>query len=190
MISDAQLIKQVLKGRQSAYETLVDRYRDYVFSVVLRIVKTREEAEETTMDVFLKAYESLGSFEQKSRFSTWLYTIAYRTAIDRVRKKKPYTRSLDEDEKPFQLAEASDRTPDQKLQQKDLGDTIELALDRLKPEDAALIRLFYLQENSVKEVAEITELSVSNVKVKLYRLRSELKEIIQHLYSNEITDWI
>ena len=65
-----------------AFQQLVERYQNYVFTIVLQIVRTREEAEEAAQDVFLKVYRQLAGFEQKSKFSTWLYTIAYRTAID------------------------------------------------------------------------------------------------------------
>jgi RNA polymerase sigma-70 factor (ECF subfamily) len=78
----------VLKGEQSAYTFLVEKHKNLVFSIVLKVLSSREDAEEVAQDVFLKAYQSLGSFEMKSKFSTWLYRIAYNAAISKTRKKK------------------------------------------------------------------------------------------------------
>ena len=98
MEEDLKLIKLVLKGSNPAFKRLIDKYQDFVFSITLKVLKSREEAEEAAQDVFLKVYRTLGSYEQKSKFSTWLYTIAYRTALDRTRKKQLDVYSVDDDE--------------------------------------------------------------------------------------------
>lgn len=183
-----ELIRQVLKGDQPAFQRLVERYQDYVFTIVLRILPSREEAEEVAMDVFLKVYQSLRSFEFKSKFSTWLYTIAYRMAIDRVRTKQFPIQTLDNDERFLQVTDREAKGPEARVASQDLQNALRNALERLKPADAGLVSLYYLQEKSVQEVSEVTGLSVSNVKVKLYRLRSELRAILEQQLRNELSD--
>ena len=183
-----ELIRQVLKGDQPAFQRLVERYQDYVFTIVLRILSSREEAEEVAMDVFLKVYQSLRSFEFKSKFSTWLYTIAYRMAIDRVRTKQFPIQTLDNDERFLQVTDREAKGPEARVASQDLQNALRNALERLKPADAGLVSLYYLQEKSVQEVSEVTGLSVSNVKVKLYRLRSELRAILEQQLRNELSD--
>ncbi|MEN0051098.1 MAG: sigma-70 family RNA polymerase sigma factor [Bacteroidota bacterium] len=188
--SDHIIIQKVLRGNQQAYEVLVRRYQDYVFTVVLRILKKREVAEEVAQDVFIKAYRTLRSFKGNSKFSTWLYTIAYRSAIDEARKKKYSIDTLDAEKSALQIADAYDQSPIAKTQQSSLKNVLEEQIQQLKTEDAAVVTLHYFQEKSVKEVAEITGLSLSNVKVKLYRSREFLKKRLQHYLGDELKDLI
>jgi len=85
---DNLLIRKILDGNTAVYTVIVDRYKDLVYSVVHKILKNQEEAEETAQDTFLKAYQALPGFKQEARFSTWLFRIAYNTAISRTRKNK------------------------------------------------------------------------------------------------------
>jgi len=185
---DIRLVSQVMTGDQSAFRLLVERHQDFVFSIALRVVRSREEAEEIAQDVFVKVYRSLSSFEQRSGFRTWLYTVTYRAAIDKYRTLKAPQTSLDDDRSAFQVAERTESGPANQTQQSDLRAQLQLALNRLKPEDATLIELFYLHEQSVKDIADITGLSLSNVKTKLHRLRESLKEQLTHLLKGEVQD--
>lgn len=178
MDEDNLLIKLVLKGNKPAFKRLIDKYQNFVFSISLKVLKNREEAEEVAQDVFLKVYKTLGTFEQKSKFSTWLYTVTYRTSLDKTRKKQLNTYSVDDDESYLQIADDDSKLPDELLFQSDLSAQIQTALAQLKPADATLITLFYLQENSVKEVAVIMGLTETNVKTKLHRLRDALKTLL------------
>ena len=188
MVADNRLIQQVLKGDRSAFQQLVERYQNYVFSIALKIVRTREEAEEVAQDVFLKVFQQLSTFEEKSRFSTWLYTIAYRTAIDYVRRKRPDVDSLDDDDRYLQLEDKRAPSPAEAMHRTDLKEQLSQAINRLQPVDAAVVTLFYLNDASVKEIAEITELSVSNVKTKLHRLREALRRLLHHQLQSELED--
>ncbi|MEM8525649.1 MAG: sigma-70 family RNA polymerase sigma factor [Bacteroidota bacterium] len=188
--SDQIIIQEVLRDNPQAYETLVRRYQDYVFTVVLRILKKREVAEEVAQDVFVKAYRTLRSFKGNSKFSTWLYTIAYRSAIDEVRKKKYPIDAIDAENNALQIADTYDQNPIAKTQQGNLKTVLQEQIQQLKTEDAAVVTLHYLQEKSVKEVAEITGLSLSNVKIKLYRSREILKKKLQHYLGDELQDLI
>src|ERR1700754_4756487 len=97
-LSDIELIQQTLSGNQSAYADLVKRHQRFVFTLALRFAKNREDAEEITQDCFVKAYRSLTSFQRQSKFSTWLYSIVYTTAMTSLRKKRIDTVSVDDEE--------------------------------------------------------------------------------------------
>src|SRR4030095_12874686 len=106
-LSDSEIISKVLSGDQQAYAGLVNRYQNYVFTLALRFTKNREDAEEVSQDVFIKAYRALADFKGASKFSTWLYTIVNNTGITFLRKKKIVTHSLD-NEQVFEAADSKD----------------------------------------------------------------------------------
>lgn len=185
---DILLIRQVLAGDQTAFRLLVERHQDFVFSMAHRVLRSREEAEEVAQDVFVKVYRTLHTFGQRSGFRTWLYTVTYRAAIDKYRLLKAPKTSLDDEHRALQIADGPEASPASQTQQTDLREHLQLALKRLKPEDALLIELFYLHEQSVKDITDITGLSLSNVKTKLHRLRETLKEEMTHLLKEEVWD--
>ncbi len=180
MITDQALIIRVLNGERNSFAPLVSRYQNYVFSIAVQIVKNRDIAEEVSQDVFMKVYKSLASYDGKSKFSTWIYKIAYRTAIDHYRRIK-HTSDLD------LVAERVNNDEGRKgAENKDLRSNIEKALDLMKPDAAAVLRLYYLEEQSVQELCEILDLSLSNAKIKLFRARAALKKIMEQYFKNEI----
>jgi len=184
--NDRQLIQLALQGDSGAFRQVVERYQEYVFTVTWRVLKRREEAEEAAQDTFVKVYKTLDSFAGESKFSTWLYTIAYRTALDRTRKKSYPMHSLDHDENFLQIA--GDKNANLTVYQQDLKQTLATVINRLPVVEANLVTLFYLQEQSVKEISVITGLSVSNVKVKLFRVREVLRTELRLYLGNEIED--
>ncbi len=189
MEKDILLIKETMQGSKTAFKSLVEQYQDYVFSVTLKILKNREEAEEAAQDTFIKAYRALGSFEQRSKFATWLYQIAWRTAIDRYRSRPATRQSLDDEQSFLQIRDTS-ATPLQQVQQQNTRSLIENALGQMKAENATLLTLFYLNEQSVKEISSITGLTESNVKVKLFRLRNTLKNILTQNLKEEVNSLV
>lgn len=189
MDEDIQLIDAVLRGNRPAFRQLVERYQNFVFTVAFRVLKSREEAEEAAQDVFVKVYQTLHTFEKKSKFSTWLYTIAYRSAIDVARKKQFYTQSIDDNESFLQVKD-TENNPLQDTQQTDLQVHLREIIQQLKPEEAAIITLFYLQEKSVKEIADIMDLTITNVKTKLHRTREALRDLLQVQLREELEDII
>jgi len=181
---DEHYIERVLNGDQSSFAILVGRHKNMAFTIANRILKNREEAEEITQDAFLKAYKSLKSFKQKSKFSTWLYKIVYNLSVSQVRKKKTKVYSIDDDEKQhFELPEASYKMDE--LEQKDQKKYLEKAIEQLSEEEQTIILLFYHQELSSEEIASIVNLSISNVKVKLFRVRKKLYEHLNQLLKSE-----
>lgn len=186
---DIILVRRVLTGDKSAFRSLVERYQNYVFSIAVSITKNREEAEEVAQDVFIKVYKQLGSFQQRSQLSTWLYTITYRTGLDYVRRKRLHTEPIErEDGQAIPLADDLEAGPSGQLQQSDLQDLLAGALEQLEAADAALLQLYYFKERSVREITDITGLSASNVKTRLFRLRNQLKEVLSQKLNQEIED--
>lgn len=186
--ADQQLVVQVLKGNQAAFRQLVDKYKDYVFTVCFRVLQQREEAEEAAQDVFIKVYRTLGSFEQKSKLSTWLYTVAYRTALDKLRTRKKGNVSIDQEDNYLQIPDLGGQGAEQAMNTASLQGQLLVAIRQLKPQDAAIVTLFYLKEKSIKEIVEITGLTATNVKTKLHRTRESLKKHLVRQLGQEIKD--
>jgi RNA polymerase sigma-70 factor (ECF subfamily) len=178
-MDDIAVIQLVLQGQQSAYAILVDRYRQYVFTIALRFVNNRETAEELAQDVFVKAFRYLADFKGNSKFSTWLYTIVNTTCLSHIRKKKEETILLD-NEKMVALTDhlGAGENPVSRMEQKSQQVMIENALKQLPETDGQLLSLFYQGEQSVEEIGVILGLSTSNVKVRLFRARQKMKEIL------------
>ncbi|MCB0635718.1 MAG: sigma-70 family RNA polymerase sigma factor [Lewinella sp.] len=190
VITDEHLIQRTLAGSQAAFGQLIARYQDFVFSLCMRVLGSREEAEETAQDAFLKVYHNLSTFKQESRFSTWLYTLTYRTALDRARLRKRPVQALETDEYVLQVEDKSTAAPDANLHQADLQDQLEHAINQLKPDAASVVSLYYLQEQSVKEIAEVTGLTETNVKTKLFRSREALRDLLRQSLQQEARQMI
>src|SRR5678809_269076 len=163
-LGDNEIISRVLKGEENAYAELVKRYQAYVFTLVLRMLKTREDAEEVAQDVFIKAYRSLADFRGESKFSTWLYTIANTTSITFLRKKKLDVHSLD-NEKVFEVADSKDSGLRANLvEQKSRVTMVNEAIAMLSPDDAEIITLFYKAEQNLEEISRILTVSYTHLR--------------------------
>jgi RNA polymerase sigma-70 factor (ECF subfamily) len=175
---DNHIIQKILEGNTGAYSVIVDRYKDLVYSVVLKIVKNREEAEETAQDTFLKAFHALPGFKREAKFSTWLFRIAYNTAISKTRRKHVTTTAIDdkliENYSTDEIREDLD-----KMDEEEKVKILQKALLNLDKDDQLLIHLFYRSRQSVEEIAAITGFSDTNVKVKLFRIRKKLYSDMQ-----------
>jgi RNA polymerase sigma factor (sigma-70 family) len=186
--SDTDIIQQVLQGYQQAYAILVERYQNYVFTIVLRYVKSREDAEEIAQDIFIKAYRSLADFKGTAKFSTWLYTITTTTCITFLRKKKLEVHSLD-NEKVFAVADNLDGgMRANQVEQKSKINMVNEAIKLLNPDDAQVITLFYKGEQTLEEIAQALGKEVNAVKVQLHRARTRLKDKMQKYFSAEVND--
>jgi RNA polymerase sigma factor (sigma-70 family) len=185
---DMEIISLVVKGDQKAYSLLVERYQNFVFTVVLRYVKSREDAEEVAQDVFVKAYRSLADFKGASKFSTWLYTITTTSSLSFLRKKKPDVQSLD-NEKVFETADHMDSgMRANQIEQKSRLNMVNEAIKLLSPDDALVISLFYKGEQTLEEIAQVMGKEPNAVKVQLHRARSRLKEKMQKYFPAEVKD--
>lgn len=187
-LNDNELISKVIDGDQQAYAALVNRYQNYVFTLALRFTKNREDAEEVSQDIFIKAYRALADFKGASKFSTWLYTIVNTTCISFLRKKKLEVHSLD-NEKVFEAAESQDSGMRANLvEQKSRVSMVNNAIKMLSTDDAAVITLFYKGEQSLEEIAQILGIETNTAKVRLHRARTRLKEKMETHFADEVKD--
>lgn len=182
---DQIYIDKVLSGDLSAYSYLVDKHKNMAFSVALRIVGNREDAEEIVQDAFVKAYQNMENFRNKSKFSTWLYRIVFNAAVSRTRKKQLESSDLDsfvvDNYTTDEIKENVNKFDDE--QRKKLANKL---IDELPPLEFTLINLFYREENSIEDISEVTGLTPSNVKVKLHRIRKKLYSQLQQLMNKEL----
>lgn len=175
---DILYIEQVLAGNSNSFSYIVDRHKDKAFNLAFRICGNREEAEEIAQDSFMKAYKSLGTFRVRSSFATWLYRIVYNTAISNVRVKRKGVLSLED----FP-ADATDfigaNTTEEEAESEYRKSIINFALQKLNEEERGLITLFYFEEMDSDEISEVTGIGKPNIKVKLFRARQKMLEIIE-----------
>ncbi len=189
-LSDIELIEQTLAGDQSAYADLVKRHQRFVFTLAMRFTKTREDAEEVSQDSFIKAYRSLQSFEGHSKFTTWLYSIVYTTAMTFLRKKRLDTSSLDDENNLIQVDNQGGGMDNNLAENRSRSYYLNQAIEQLLPDDALIITLFYKGEQSLEEIAVTLGIEPNNVKVKLFRARQRLKEKLERTLKHEVKELI
>lgn len=186
--SDTELIDKVLGGDKAAYADLMKRHQRFVFTLALRFTKNREDAEEIAQDCFIKAYRSLNTFRNTSKFSTWLYSIVYTTAMTFLRKKRLDIQSFDTEAGLLNIENhVSDLNADE-VEHKSKMVFVNRAIDQLLPDDAAVITLFYQGEQSLDEIGKALGMETNTVKVKLHRARHRLKEKIENILHHEVRE--
>jgi RNA polymerase sigma-70 factor (ECF subfamily) len=176
-LDEMDYVKRILDGDTNMFSVLLERHERPVHSLIMQIIPSREDAEELTQDVFIKAFRNLGSFRGGCSISTWLYRIAYNTAISATRKRKVTYPAFDEDA----LNNIPDETVDRLLENdedEELINKLEQAIERLQVEDKALISLYYTQDKPVNEISAILQISPENVKVRLFRARKKIIALI------------
>ena len=189
-LSDIELIEQTLAGSQAAYADLVKRHQRFVFTLAVRFAKNREDAEEIAQDCFIKAYRSLSAFQRQSKFSTWLYSIVYTTAMTFLRKKRVDTDSIDDENTYIQSENSSSSHDVNSAENKSRSYYLNQAIAQLMPDDAAIITLFYMGEQSLDEIGKTLSIETHTVKVKLFRARQRLKEKLEHTLKHEVKELI
>ncbi len=177
-------ISKVLGGDRNAFAYLVDKYKTMVYSLAIRLVKDREEAEEISQDAFVKAYQSLSSFKGKAKFSSWLYRIVYNTAISKLRQQPAGRVSLDESHIPDNLYTESKQSYET-LAAGERKKYLEKALDSLDGDERMFVILYYYEERDLDEIAEIAGLTKTNTKVKLFRARKKMLTVLQSFLKEE-----
>ncbi len=181
--SDEYYIEKVLNGDADAYRFLVEKHKNLAYTVAYRMSGNREDAEEIAQDAFVKVYRSLKSFRGKAKFSTWLYRIIYNTAVSRHRVKKRYVLSEDfagMDKDDIESDGNYDNDREDKLQ------ALERALNDLAEDEKFIVQLYYYSQTPVREMSSITGLSEANVKVKLFRARKKLQELVPLFMNNKM----
>ncbi|GAA3975102.1 RNA polymerase sigma factor [Pedobacter ginsengiterrae] len=187
-LTDLELIQNVLTGETSQYALLVKRHQRFVFTLALRFAKNREDAEEIAQDCFIKAYKALGTFKQTAKFSTWLYTITYTTAMTFLRKKRLDTSSISDEDTFLQLENHTSAFNANIYEQQNSHAFLNEAITHLMPDDAAIITMFYKGEQSLEEIGVALNMEPNTIKVKLHRARLRLKEKLQFLLKDEVKE--
>ncbi|WP_431166131.1 RNA polymerase sigma factor [Tenacibaculum halocynthiae] len=183
--NDQTYINQILKGDTNAFAFLVEKYKTMVFTLALKMLKSREEAEEISQDTFIKAYKNLDKFKGDSKFSTWLYKIAYRTCLDSIKKNSKKYQTGTIDEITINKIKSTEGVLDS-IERKERAAIINKCMMELPEDERSVIWLFYFEELSLKEIIDITDLSEANVKVKLHRARKRLLTIVEKRVEPEL----
>lgn len=189
-LTDIELIEQTLAGDQGAYAILVKRHQRFVFTLAMRFTKTREDAEEVAQDSFIKAYRSLQAFQGQSKFTTWLYSIVYTTAMTFLRKRRLDTSSIDDESNFLQVENQNAGFENNLAENKSRSFYLNQAIEQLSADDAMIITLFYKGEQSLEEIAVTLGIEPNNVKVKLFRARQRLKEKLERNLKHEVNELI
>ncbi len=188
-INEHILITKIIAGDTKAFTILVNRYKDLVFTLALRMLKHREEAEEVAQDTFVKVFKSLEKFKGDSKFSTWIYKVTYNTCLDRIKRNKRQFKEVAIDE----FTEKDIKTIDDTLatlEKNEQEQKIQECLQLLPSEDSFLLTLYYFEGLSLDEISKIVEIEPNTIKVRLFRSRKKLASILkQHLEPEIISSY-
>jgi RNA polymerase sigma factor (sigma-70 family) len=179
---DIYYIEKVIAGQTNAFSYIVEKYRDIVFSIALKVLRNRDDAEEMAQESFIKAYKSLHTFKGNAKFSTWLYRITYNTCISEVRKRKIIYTSTDE----VEIRDEAEEMNLDGIPEENRARAIKEAMDQLPEDEYTLVLLYYFEEQSIDEISKVANLSESNTKVKLYRARKKLYTILNDMMKDEL----
>lgn len=181
---DIILLSRIRAGDKLAYKELINRHKDYAFTVAYRILNSREDAEEVAQDAFMQVFGALNSFNGESKFTTWFYRIVFNAALMQKRKNRVESVDIETSSEAFLVSHSSDSTED--LRKNERKNAIQKALQNLSADDTTMITLFYLKELSLEEIAEITKISAETAKVKIHRARKRLAEEMKKLLKEEV----
>jgi len=184
-VSDQQIVVYAQQGREDAYRELIARYERPVFSLIFRMVRDNETAEDLAQETFIKVLNNIDRYLPEFKFSSWLFKIANNITIDFLRRRQIDTISIDGapdavtagSRRATAIALASGgESPLQELESKELGEQIEKAIGKLRPEYRACILLRHVEDYSYDEIAEIVKLPLGTVKTYIHRARAELRD--------------
>ena len=179
-------IKQVLKGDQNAFSDIVNLYQHKLYQICYRMLGNKQEAEDIAQEAFVRAYINLHTFDQKRKFSTWLYRIATNLCIDRLRKKQTDdyldadvagTDGLDM----YSHIASDEQLPEEQALQMELQDRIQYEISRLPDKYRTVIVLRYIEELSLQEISEILDMPLGTVKTRIHRGREALRKQLNKL---------
>jgi RNA polymerase sigma-70 factor (ECF subfamily) len=179
---DYNLVKKAINGDQKAYAELMDRYRDAIYFMLLKMVNNPVDAEDLTIEAFGKAFKNIDQYAPSYAFSTWLFKIATNNCIDFIRKKKANLISIDQSEDESESApmsiQSSTLDPEEDMIKKQKETLMRVIVTQLKPRYRALIELRYFREYSYEEIAQEMDLPLGTVKAQLFRARELLYNIL------------
>lgn len=188
--TDQEVVSEARAGRQAAYRELVRRYERPIFSLIYRMVRDRERAEDLAQETFVKALNAVESYRPEFKFSSWIFKIANNVAIDHLRRRELSTLSLDGSPHAatpeaiqataLQLGDRQE-TALEELEARELGGEIERAIGRLRPEYRACILMRHVEGRPYEEIATMLDLPLGTVKTYIHRARNELRQYLAHL---------
>ncbi len=184
MVDDKTLVSQVLDGDMQAFRSLITRHERLVLHMVARLIKNREEQEELCQDVFLKVYDKLREFQFQSKLSTWIATIAYRHAINALRKHKLQWSEIPEDES-FTAHFVTVENPESIVEDQDMDSFVLRLVDQLPAQYKLVLTLYHVEAMNYQEIGEITGMPEGTVKSYLFRARNLLKEKVKGKLKSE-----
>ena len=173
------LIDRIIAGEEELYASLVDKYKSYTYTIALKVVENRGEAEEVAQDGFIKAFHYLKKFNREAKFSTWLYRIVFNTAISYKRKRKQQFQSIENS-----ILEYSERADDE-MEKEDKRIFIAQAMSSLSEADRVAVQLYYMKEYSLEETAEILDQNINTLKVRVHRARQRLADELKKILREE-----
>lgn len=189
-LTDPAVVALAQSGSEAAYRELVTRYERPVFSLVFRMVRDRETAEDLSQETFIKVLNNLDRYSPEFKFSSWLFKIANNLTIDHLRRRRVDTISIEgapdavtvESARATSIAVVSqDQSPLEELESRELGTAIEAAIAQLRPEYRACILLRHVEDRSYEEIAEIVKLPLGTVKTYIHRARHELRAALDEV---------
>jgi RNA polymerase sigma-70 factor, ECF subfamily len=189
-LTDQQVVQLARDGSERAYRELIGRYQRPVFSLIYRLVRDREKAEDLAQDTFIKVLNNIDRYKPEFKFSSWIFKIAHNTSLDHLRRKEPETLSIDgsphartaaETEASTITPESNSETPEQYTLNRELGTEIDAALGTLRPDYRTAIVLCHVEGRPYEEVAEIMGVPLGTVKTYIHRGRKELMQRLEHL---------
>jgi RNA polymerase sigma-70 factor (ECF subfamily) len=189
-LSDQEVVLAARRGSDAAYRELVRRYERPLFSLIYRMVRDRELAEDLTQETFIKALNALASYRPEFKFSSWIFKIANNAAIDQLRRREVNTLSLDGSptaETPDAVeatalqVSSKGETPLDELEAREVGSAIEIAIGKLRPEYRSCIMLRHVEGLAYEEIAASLDLPLGTVKTYIHRARNELRQYLGHL---------
>ncbi len=188
--TDQELVRLCLKGQERAAHELVSRYQRPIFSFICRMVRDRELAEDLAQDTFIRAFDNLAKYDPDYKFSSWLFKVGHNLTVDHIRRRELDTVSIhgapdavtsDQQEATSVTLESEFEQPDELLEARELGASIEEAIERLRPEYRTAILLRHVEGYSYDEIAEVMEIPLGTVKTYIHRARAELQDMLGHL---------
>ncbi len=213
-LTDIEIIYKIKSGEINLFKELVLRYKDKSFSLIMKILKNRNESEDCLQEVFIKIFNSImsGSFEEKSKFSTYIYSIVYNTTIDYYKKNKKKTFnivSIDVNDSNYKIGDeltvnfndslvekelyssGSEYNPDQKLTQKEISTIISEYLKNIPEHYSVILNMFYINELSYEEISKILNLPLGTIKNRIFRAKDKLKELLlKRITAEELLDYV
>ena len=177
-------INRVKAGDKEAFSLVVEKYRDMVYTICLRMLTVEADAADAAQEVFVKVYRSMEGFREKSKFSTWIYRITYNHCISVIRKK-------------VKVIDLVNELPDGDMNEGDVSGLdlisaqerkhyLNMAIEALPETDAVVVTLFYYDELSLDEIAEVTGLSSGNIRIKLHRSRKKMYQVLTEYLKKEL----